>query len=65
MLDSKKISKALQTALKKDENLLNVGLAFHLASKFKEIEHMAPFVDRLGDILVQADEINGKFLQVI
>jgi hypothetical protein len=63
-LDGQKISTALQAALKKDDSLLNLGLAFHLASRFKAPELRTPFLDRIGDTLVQADEVNSKFLQV-
>ena len=63
-IDSK-LSKLLLAAIKRDESLLNTGLAFQLASKFTKPEDRNVFVDKIGDIIVQADEVNGQLLQVI
>ncbi|RWS24210.1 Dolichyl-diphosphooligosaccharide--protein glycosyltransferase subunit 2-like protein [Leptotrombidium deliense] len=62
-IDSSKISKALQAALKKDESLLSVGFAFQLASKLTGPENMQPFIEKVGDVIVQADEVDNRFLQ--
>ena len=62
-IDSAKFSKLLVAAMKRDETLLNTGLAFQLASKFSKAEDRNVFVEKIGDTIVQADEINGKLLQ--
>ncbi|RWS01104.1 dolichyl-diphosphooligosaccharide--protein glycosyltransferase subunit 2-like protein [Dinothrombium tinctorium] len=62
-LDSPKLSKILQTALKNDESLLSTGLAFQLASNLKGAENLQPFVEKISDVVVQADEIDGRLLQ--
>lgn len=63
-LESAKISKVLSTALKKDESLFNIGLALQLAAKLTRPEDRNVFVEKIGDVIVQADEVDGKFLQV-
>lgn len=63
VLDSAKVSKSLLASLKKDDTLLNTGLAFQAASKFYKPEEKNPFVERIGDIVVQADEVDGRYLQ--
>ena len=63
-IDATKTSKTLFVALKKDESLLNTGLAFQLAARFSKAEDRTPFVEKIGDVVVQADEVDGKFLQV-
>lgn len=62
-LDSAKVSKLLLTAIKKDDTLLNTGLAFQLASKFTKQEDRQVFLNKVGEVIVQADEINEKILQ--
>ncbi|XP_054153905.1 dolichyl-diphosphooligosaccharide--protein glycosyltransferase subunit 2-like [Oppia nitens] len=62
-LDSTKVSKALMSSLKKDESLLNTGLTFQLAAKLSKAEDRNSFVEKIGDIIVQADEVDGRFLQ--
>ncbi len=64
-IDSTKVGKALAAALKKDESLLNTGLAFQLAAKLTKAEDRNPFVEKIGDIIVQADEVDNRFLQVV
>ena len=63
-IDSSKLSKLLVAAVKRDETLLNTGLAFQLAAKFTKPEDRNVFVDKIGDIIVQADEVNERLLQV-
>lgn len=63
-VDSNKLSKLLQTALKKDESLASIGLTFQLASKLTGPENLNPFVEKFGDVIVQADEVDSKYLQV-
>lgn len=56
-----KISKNLQTILKKDDSLSSLGHGFYVAS---ELGSSAAFVvDRIEDAIVQADEVDGKMLQ--
>jgi oligosaccharyltransferase complex subunit delta (ribophorin II) len=62
-IDSAKVGKVLATALKKDESLVNTGLAFQLASKLTKAEDRNVFVEKIGDIMVQSDEVDGKYLQ--
>ncbi|XP_037081679.1 dolichyl-diphosphooligosaccharide--protein glycosyltransferase subunit 2-like [Pollicipes pollicipes] len=60
-INSKAVSQALQAALKKDDGVLNLGYAFHLASELDG--ELAPFLDRIEDAVVQADEVDQKYLQ--
>ena len=56
-----KLAKNLQGLLKKDDSLASLGFAFHIAS---ELGAPASFVfDRVEEVLVQADEVDGKMLQ--
>lgn len=64
-VDSAKFSKLLLAAIKKDDTLLNTGLAFQIASKFNKPEDRNVFFDKIADVIVQADEVNEKLLQVI
>lgn len=52
----------MQAALKKDDSVANLGLAFNIAASVGGSEASAVF-DRVEDAVVQADEINGKILQ--
>jgi len=60
-LDSNAVKKALTAALKKDDTLLSLGLAFHTAAMLDG--DLAKFFDRIEDAVVQADEVDGKMLQ--
>jgi len=60
-LDSTDLKKALTTALKKDDTLLSLGLAFHTAALLDG--DLSKFFDRIEDAVVQADEVDGKMLQ--
>ncbi|KAH9418812.1 proteasome regulatory particle base subunit [Dermatophagoides pteronyssinus] len=62
-LDSAKFSRLLIEALKREDSLLNTGLAFQLASKFSKPLDQNPFVEKIADVIVQADEVNAKYLQ--
>lgn len=60
-VDSNKVSKALTSALKKDDSVLNLGYAFHVASLLQG--DLTSFFERIEDAVVQADEVDGKYLQ--
>jgi len=60
-LDAAAIKKTLTAALKKDDTLLSLGLAFHTASMLDG--DLGKFFDRIEDAVVQADEVDGKMLQ--
>jgi len=60
-LDSPTVLKALTKAVKKDDSLLSLGLAFHTASLLEG--DLTKFFDRIEDAVVQADEVDGKLLQ--
>ncbi|XP_023235921.1 dolichyl-diphosphooligosaccharide--protein glycosyltransferase subunit 2-like isoform X2 [Centruroides sculpturatus] len=60
-VDSNKVTKALTSALKKDDSVLNLGYAFHIASQLQG--DLTPFFERIEDAIVQADEVDGKYLQ--
>jgi len=60
-LNSEAVKKSLTAALKKDDSLLNLGLAFHTASMLDG--DLTQFFERIEDAIVQADEVNGEMLQ--
>lgn len=60
-LDSAAVKKGLTAALKKDDTLLSLGLAFHTAAMLDG--DLTKFFDRIEDAVVQADEVDGKMLQ--
>jgi len=60
-LDSPTVLKSLTKAVKKDDSLLSLGLAFHTASLLEG--DLTKFFDRIEDAVVQADEVDGKLLQ--
>merc|ERR1740129_2563730 len=60
-LNSEAVKKSLTAALKKDDSLLNLGLAFHTASMLEG--DLGQFFERIEDAVVQADEVNGELLQ--
>ena len=61
-VDSVAALKNLQAALKKDDSLSNLGHAFRLASRLDSVD-VKPVFDRVGDAVVQADEVDGNMLQ--
>ncbi|XP_072376841.1 dolichyl-diphosphooligosaccharide--protein glycosyltransferase subunit 2 [Diabrotica undecimpunctata] len=56
-----KVSQAIQAKLKEDDSLQNLGQAVHAASLLGDNGKFA--LDRVEDIVVQADEVDGKLLQ--
>merc|ERR1719445_2765238 len=60
-LNSEAVKKSLAAALKKDDTLLSLGLAFHTASMLDG--DLGQFFERIEDAVVQADEVNGELLQ--
>ncbi|XP_017875714.1 dolichyl-diphosphooligosaccharide--protein glycosyltransferase subunit 2 [Ceratina calcarata] len=56
-----KVIKTVQNALRKDDSLWNLGYTFHIASDLGTSGMFA--FDRIEDAIVQADEINGQYLQ--
>lgn len=60
-VDSAKVSKVLTAVLKRDDSVLNLGYAFHVASILQG--DLNPFFERIEDVIVQADEVDGKYLQ--
>lgn len=59
--DPAKIAKNMKSILKKDDSLINLGYAFHIATVLgPEGSFM---LERIEDVIVQADEIDGKYLQ--
>lgn len=59
--DAAKLIKTLQGALKKDDSLLNLGYSFHIAAQLGTDGTFA--FDRIEDAIVQADEVDSRFLQ--
>nr|XP_018909835.1 PREDICTED: dolichyl-diphosphooligosaccharide--protein glycosyltransferase subunit 2 [Bemisia tabaci] len=55
------VVKTIQTALKTDDTLVNLGYVFHIASFLGSNGAFA--YNRIEDAIVQADEVDGKFLQ--
>ncbi|XP_012231196.2 dolichyl-diphosphooligosaccharide--protein glycosyltransferase subunit 2 [Linepithema humile] len=56
-----KLVKLIQAALRKDDSLWNLGYTFHIAA---DLGTPAAFAfDRIEDAVVQADEVNGQYLQ--
>merc|ERR1711892_1064585 len=60
-LDAAAVKKGLTAALKKDDTLLSLGLAFHTSAMLDG--DLTKFFDRIEDAVVQADEVDGKMLQ--
>ena len=53
------VIKTVQNALQKDDNLWNLGYTFHIAS---DLGGTFGF-DRIEDAIIQADEVDGQYLQ--
>lgn len=60
-VNSAKVSKVLTAALKKDDSVINLAYAFHVASILQT--DLTPFFERIEDVIVQADEVDSKYLQ--
>ncbi|XP_033219779.1 dolichyl-diphosphooligosaccharide--protein glycosyltransferase subunit 2 [Belonocnema kinseyi] len=56
-----RIVKTIQAALKKDDSLPNLGYSFLVAADLGSAGVFA--FERIEDAIVQADEVNGRFLQ--
>ena len=56
------VLKNLNIALKKDDSISNLGMAFSLAASLDKNVAVSVF-DRIEDVIVQADEINANLLQ--
>lgn len=56
-----KVAGLIQTQLKADDSVLNLGYALHVAALLKSAGNF--ITDRIEDVVVQADEVNGKLLQ--
>ena len=64
-VDKAGLAKVLAAALKKDDSVTNLGYAFNLAADVLDAKDGAAAVyDRIEDAIVQADEVDGKMLQV-
>lgn len=60
-LDSAKVLRATQQALKKDDSVLSLGYAFHVGAQLKG--EVSSIFERIEDAVVQADEVDGRMLQ--
>jgi len=60
-LDTHKILKAINGALKKDDSITSLGQAFHIASSLDG--DVSLIFDRVEDAIVQGDQVDGKMLQ--
>ncbi|KAG5867863.1 hypothetical protein JTB14_000948 [Gonioctena quinquepunctata] len=56
-----KVAQVIQTKLKEDDSLSNIGQALHAAALLGNTGKFAQ--DRIEDVVVQADEVDGKILQ--
>lgn len=59
--DIAKLIKTIQAILKKNDSLTNLGYLFHIASNLGKDGAFA--FDRIEDAIVQADEVDSKYLQ--
>ncbi|XP_042210063.1 dolichyl-diphosphooligosaccharide--protein glycosyltransferase subunit 2-like isoform X2 [Homarus americanus] len=60
-LDTAKVLRATQMALKKDDSVLSLGYAFHVGAQLKG--EVGSIFERIEDAIVQADEVDGRMLQ--
>ncbi|GIY94134.1 dolichyl-diphosphooligosaccharide--protein glycosyltransferase subunit 2 [Caerostris extrusa] len=60
-IDSAKVAKVLTATLKRDDSVINLGYAFNVASVLQK--DFKSFFERVEDAIVQADEVDGKYLQ--
>lgn len=61
-IDSKALAKAVTDALKADSSIMNQAYSLHIASVLGEGQEKS-FVSSIEDILEQADEVDGQFMQ--
>lgn len=59
--DTAKVLPLVQAALKKEDSILHLGYAFHIASVLSG--DVTSIYERIEDAIVQADEVDGKMLQ--
>ena len=62
-VDSAKVTAALEAALKSDDTPLSYAHAFYVASYLTSAADQKKFFDMIEDIVAQADEVDGKYLQ--
>ncbi|CAL1297560.1 unnamed protein product [Larinioides sclopetarius] len=60
-IDSAKVAKVVTAILKRDDSVINLGYAFNVASVLQK--DFKSFFERIEDVIVQADEVDGKYLQ--
>ncbi|XP_068247232.1 dolichyl-diphosphooligosaccharide--protein glycosyltransferase subunit 2 isoform X1 [Palaemon carinicauda] len=60
-VDTAKVLRATQMALKKDDSVLSLGYAFHVGAQLKG--EVSSIFERIEDAIVQADEVDGRMLQ--
>lgn len=60
-LETSKILKAINGALKKDDSITSLGQAFHIAAILDG--DVSSIFDRVEDAIVQGDQVDGKMLQ--
>jgi len=60
-LETPRIVKALNIALKKDDSITSLGQAFHVAALLNG--DVSSIFDRVEDAIVQGDQVDGKMLQ--
>jgi len=60
-IDSAKVLGAVHSALKRDDGVLSLAHSFHVGAQLSG--DMNTLFERIEDALVQADEVDGRFLQ--
>ncbi|GFT97926.1 dolichyl-diphosphooligosaccharide--protein glycosyltransferase subunit 2 [Nephila pilipes] len=60
-IDSNKVSRIMTAILKKDDSVINLGYAFNIAAALQK--DLKSYFERIEDVIVQADEVDGKYLQ--
>jgi len=60
-LETPKILKAINGALKKDDSITSLGQVFHIATLLEG--DVSSVFDRVEDAIVQGDQVDGKMLQ--
>ncbi|GFQ75674.1 dolichyl-diphosphooligosaccharide--protein glycosyltransferase subunit 2 [Trichonephila clavata] len=60
-IDNNKVSRIMAAMLKKDDSVINLGHAFNIAATLQK--DLKSYFERIEDVIVQADEVDGKYLQ--
>jgi oligosaccharyltransferase complex subunit delta (ribophorin II) len=60
-VDETKLLSAFAAAIKKDDSISIIPYALHAVAHLRG--DLKPFIDRIEDIVAQADEVNGEYLQ--